>query len=300
MSRKRYILMRGACVCVVLVGLAMPALLTAMGEAPGKSGSVGPGEPDAVVDPNDPMNNLEAEIKSVTGKSVQYSIDGSDNWQAAQVGVKLSKEAVVRTGFASSCEMSFRGHTVIKVEALSSVRIADYLGHEDAEVVRADLQYGAVRCGVEKGRVKSDTKISTPVAVLAIRGTITKVEYDRGTGQCNLGVLTGGLADVFSRKGRYVLSPGMKTDADLSRHLQSAIFGRSVFVTGNRAIGAVTDTEATKLSEIFGAVNLFDGQGLGSSSQEERSFLIGDGGSDDGDDGCNPCPDGECDPGPSE
>ena len=299
MSKEMCILMRRAFVCGLLAGLGMPAVLAAMGEAPIKSGSAGLAPPNAAVDPNGPMHQLEAEIKSVTGKSVQYSIEGSDDWQAAKVGVKLSKDAVVRTGFASSCEMSFRGNTIIKVEALSSVRIADYLGREDAEVVRANLQYGAVRCGVEKGRVKSDTKISTPVAVLAIRGTITKVEYDRGTGQCNLGVLKGGLADVFSRKGRYVLAPGMKTDADLSRHLQSAIFGRSVFVTGNRAIGDLCDVEAKKMSEIVGAVDLFDGQGVGSSSQEERSFIIDEGGQDD-DDGCDPCPDGECDPGPSE
>lgn len=253
---------------------------------------------DTAADPNGPMQALTATLKSVTGKSVQYSADGGKTWLPGAVDIKLYKDAIVRTGFASTCEVSFRGNTIIKISALSSVRIADYLGRDDAEVVRANLQYGALRCGVEKGRVKSDTQITTPVAALAIRGTITKVEFDRGTNLCNLGVLTG-RANASTRKGRrYVLDGGMKTDSQLSRHLQTAIFGRSVFITGNRAIGDFSDIEIARVTEVVGAFDLLGGQGGPGGPDRDRSIFFG---GPHGDDDCSDCPDdGECDPGPSQ
>ncbi len=234
------------------------------------------------------LAQLDAQISKIVGGSVQYSNDAGKNWVKAELEAKLGKDSIVRTGFASTCEISFRGNTLIQVEALSSVRIAEYLGNENAEKVDASLQYGAVRCGVEKGKVKSDTKISTSVAVLAIRGTITFVEYDRGTGACELAVVEDGPADAITGGGSYSLAAGMSTDANLSRHLQNAIFGRSVFVTGSRNLGDVTDVEAEIISLVTG------GGELGDLSGGESD----DSGSDDNND-CG-CPDGECDPGPTD
>jgi len=197
---------------------------------------------------------LDAIISNMTGAAVQVSVDGGKTWEVAKTGMALGKGAAVRTGFASTCEINFGDHSILQILALSSVSIADYSGtRQAAEKVQTNLQYGAVRCGVEKGRVETDTKISTPVSTLSIRGTIIYVEYDPGTRRCTLKVDQEGpaLASTFTRdcfglsmEGDYSLNEGMKTDCCLSRFLKLAIFERTVWVTGNVAVGDITDAEA--------------------------------------------------------
>ena len=286
---------------VITVGVILCAGL-ATGAAGAADGGVaeaaGLAEPNAVavlsvVDPNAPMNRLDAVIIDLTGNSVQYSVDGGVTWVSAAKGAKLTGEALVRTGFASTCQLSFRGNTILQIEALSCVRVADYVGNSRNETVRANLQYGAVRCGVEKGRIKSDTQIITPVATLGIRGTVTYVEFDRGTGQCGLAVLQDGPAEALAGGGGYTLSEGMGTDGNLSRHLKNAILGRTVFVTGSGTLGGLTGGEIDSSAQGSGD---FGGGGDGSSTGS------GDGstGGSEGDDGCDTCTNGECDPGPPD
>ena len=202
------------------------------------------------------LQPLDAVISEVTGKSVQVSLDGK-TWQPARKGQALGRGAAIRTGFASSCEVDFGDHSVLQILALSSVSIADYAGAINVEErVQANLQYGALRCGVEKGRVQTDTKISTPISTLSIRGTYIYVEYDPGTRRCKLKVDEDGpaLASTFTKDcfglaldGNYLLNEGMYTDCCLSRFLKLAIFDRTVWVTGNYALGDITDEEANAL-----------------------------------------------------
>lgn len=214
---------------------------------------------------------LQAVVTEVKGKNVQLSLDEGKSWQGAAKGVKLGQGSLVRTGFASRCEVSFAGHSVVQVEPLSSLRVADYAGTASKQKVRAHLRYGAVRCGVEKGRIKTDTKISTPVSTLSIRGTLVYVEYDAGRRRCLLRVDEDGpaLASRVGRRGRpcpdgepceeatektdpdqatagaaYVLDEGMHTDCSLSRYLELAVFERKVWITGNYSTGGVSDREA--------------------------------------------------------
>ena len=236
------------------------------------------------------MNDLEAVITEITGKSVQYRLGGEEEWLKAEKDVRIGKDGVVRTGFGSSCEISFRGNTIVQVAAFSSVRIAEYIGNEVQEKVSGNLQYGAVRCGVEKGRIKSDTQISTPVSTLSIRGTITRVEFDPGINKSLMACEQDGPADARNLQGSYRLREGMKTDSRLSRHLKNAIFGRNVFVTGSQVAGGLTPIEAESMSNITGAVDL-PGEGGGVVKNEE--IFMDTGGEDE-------CPSGECPIGPTE
>ena len=236
------------------------------------------------VDPP-PANESTALITLISGKSVQYTIDDGQTWIPAKKGTRLEKNAALRTGFASECEISFDGRIVIQVEPLSSVRISDYAQTKTSQKVRANIQYGSLRCGVEKGRIKSDVQISTPVSTMSIRGTIVYVEYDRGTRRCLLRVDEDGPAiarlvratdtadpgkinqteelpepntpelnaqtshTVQARAfaGIYELDEGMDTDCSLSRYLRTAIFRRAVWVTGNHTVDGITDNEAEAL-----------------------------------------------------
>ncbi|MBN2376982.1 MAG: FecR domain-containing protein [Sedimentisphaerales bacterium] len=240
-------------------------------------------------------DSLSAVITEVKGKHVQYSTDGGQTWQKAAVNIKLKRNDAVRTGFGSSCELNFGGHSVVQVEALSSLKVDDYAATAQGEKVRAKLRYGAVRCGVERGRVKADTRISTPVSTLSIRGTLVYVEYDSGTRRCKLQVDDHGpawasaaawrwgsgcedcdedennneeapqseqsaaSADEPNQPGVYVLEEGMRTDCSLSRYLDMAVFERTVWVNGNYNIGDVSEPEKNAI--IFNTVQTDPGEG---------------------------------------
>lgn len=241
-------------------------------------------------DPNALTEQLNVVITEVTGNSVQFSRDGGESWQRAVKEIILLPNAMVRTGFAGGCEISFRGNTIIQIEAFSSVRIADYMGNkmDTREKIDVNLHYGAVRCGVMKGRISSDTRITTPVSILGIRGTRTRVEYDRGTEQCQLAVLKDGPADAMTWEGRYRLNEGMKTDNKLSRYLKTAILDRTVFVGGSVALGDISEDEAEIISGKVGAVDPVEE----SFGQLPPSHESGGGNGSE-------CTDGECDPGPA-
>lgn len=218
-------------------------------------------DPNASANSSAPTGQaLQATIHQVTGGSVQYSTDGQ-SWNKAQQGVTLGRDGMIRTGFASTCQLQFGDHTLVDIQPLSSVRVADYISTGEGEKVRANLQYGAIRCGVEKGRVKADTHISTPVSTLAIRGTWVQAEYNPGTGQCLWNVLEHGpaIASIQRRRetGRpgglhfsvqganksYTLKEGMKTDEILTPFQQLTEIEGQVWSTGNARLGDLSTRE---------------------------------------------------------
>jgi len=240
------------------------------------SAPVSPDTSAAAVKASPAEKPFGAVITQVTGKNVQYSLDGGKTWQPAKEGVRLGKGAAVRTGFASSCQVTFDNNSLLHVQPLSSVTISGYLTAVGGEIVNANLQYGAVRCAVEKGKVEAQTKISTPVSTLSIRGTVVYLEYDAGTHRCLMGVdedgpaiaRAAGLAHcrdcdqqiTYAAQdpndpntapdygGLYELQAGMRTDCSLTRYLELAVFERMVWVTGNLAVGDITSAEAKAIA----------------------------------------------------
>ena len=53
----------------------------------------------------EPAADLQAVVTAVQGKYAQASSDAGKTWQPAKKGQKLGKEAQIRTGFASTCEL---------------------------------------------------------------------------------------------------------------------------------------------------------------------------------------------------
>jgi hypothetical protein len=214
-------------------------------------------------------DELSALITKIKGASVQLSLDNGQSWQGAKVGDKLAKNGQVRTGFASECEINFTNHTVIQVQPLSSVNILDYSGTADRPKVNASVSYGAVRCGVEKGRVTPETKITTPVSTLSIRGTVVYVEYDHGTRRCTLWTVKDGPALAQSSEGKYQLDEGMDTDCSLARFLERASFRRNDWITGNNNVGSYNDSESHTGINQDGAIDPIDGA-LQNNSEKSR------------------------------
>ena len=256
-----------------------------------------------------------AKILSVKGK-VQYSQEGV-TWQPAKVAAQLSKEAQVRTGFGSTCELSFGENSTLEVAALSSVKMADYASGNGQERARANLQYGAVRCGVSKGQIKSNTSIVTPVSTLSIRGTIVTVEFDAGTRQLMMRVdmdgpaiaslplaaLPGGqpgpsmqfVAEAAEAVGKvYELQEGMQTNGTLDSYLNLTMLERTSWGSGNYALGDITQLEKDAIVYQAGGVSLNPAGGALQYGQTPSSFS-GFHRPDDDDDDSGGCPWGPCD-----
>ncbi|MBN1435912.1 MAG: FecR domain-containing protein [Sedimentisphaerales bacterium] len=226
-------------------------------------------------------------IIEVNGEHAQYTTDG-ENWQPAQVNAQLTVNSSVRTGFNSNCSVQMGNNSVIRVEPISSLKMADYVADAGQETVRANLQYGAVRCGVSHSNITTDTAISTPVSTLSIRGTDIYAEYDPGTRQVSFRVDHDGPGLVIPQGGgplqfqastpgdsqtagrTYQLEEGMGTDGDLSRHLGLETQERTSWGGPNGQMGDISQLEA--LAIVFqngGSINPTDGfeQFLGDDSR---------------------------------
>ncbi len=202
--------------------------------------------------PTKAVKKYKAVINKVTGRAVQVNLDGK-KWQVAKKDMQLPAKAQVRTGFGSSCELVFGKHTIVQVKPVSSIKLSEYSGTGKKQKVQTNLQYGAVRCGVEHGGVEADTSIRTPVSTLSIRGTWAEVEYDRGLDRDRHYVSEGGPVVVRSNshgftgstgKRQYTLNAGKRTTNTMIRSLTIAISGRTIFTGGNPFIGGATRNEA--------------------------------------------------------
>ncbi len=254
-----------------------PGVLTAPTRAPKTTKSPNPAK--SKDKPEKPIQQFFAYVTEVHGKHVQVSADQGRTWQAVQRGMKLSANARLRSGFASHCQVNFGGHSVVQLEPLSSMRLSDYSGRDDSRRVRTKLHYGAVRCGVERGRLKVATEIATPVSTLSIRGTLVYVEYDPGMRTCLLKVDEDGpalaraaaigrgpclgrdcaqndvdnaLHNQQSTDPLYELNAPMYTDCVLSRYLKLAVFERQTWAVGNYLLGDLSDAEADSIAMLGG------------------------------------------------
>jgi len=262
-SRRHWRLAAGMRAALVFAWVSAGGLWAAEPAAPTKPQPPAPA-PQTDTTPAAPTGGpAPAILGQLTGSNAQFSTDGGKTWRPAQQGTPLAEGAIVRTGFGATCQVSFADQTILQVQPLSCVRISRYQAGPTSQTIQAVLPYGAVRCGVQKGRIESDTQIRTPVSTLSIRGTIAYVAYDPGLRRCLLAVDESGPAIAALAGGgccggasfgasnpnptpatAYELEAGMYTNCVLGRHLSLAMFDRTVWVTGNLAVGDVTPDEA--------------------------------------------------------
>jgi hypothetical protein len=116
----------------------------------------------------------QAIVKQTTGKVEVLSPGGS--WQAARVGMAVSRGATISTGFNSTAVLDL-GTSVLQVNPLTRMELQQLLQQGGAVSTELFLKVGKVRAEVKTGEgLTQDFKLKSPVSTAAVRGTIFEYE----------------------------------------------------------------------------------------------------------------------------
>jgi hypothetical protein len=197
---------------------------------------------------------LTATILEIKGR-VKVQMPGAEEWAPAEVDQVLPEGAVIRCGLGSHAVIRFSDNSIIKVER-GAVRIESHMKEADAVVTRLGMAYGTVKADVERGEVKSDFAIRTPVATMAVRGT-EGIQYNlfRGSGEIEVKLWEKGLLEVWLNRplsSTRKVRPGEMTNQNLASPINLAKKNRSVnFVSTS----GMTDEEKDQI--------IYNGEGSG-------------------------------------
>jgi len=166
--------------------------------------------PDAAAAPE--ASPLIARVTAVEG-TVEARPAVGQPWQPVAVGTTLPPGSDLRTGFRARCTLDMTD-SLVQVDPLSVVRIAELQRTGDKVRTRLHLKQGNTQAVVEKGRIESDFAILTPSATLAVKGTrgITCRYFpDKGG---SYGLADAGLIAVMDGRTRHEthVRPGQDTN----------------------------------------------------------------------------------------
>lgn len=156
-------------------------------------------------------------LDSLAGKA-EVRRAGQDRWGAANVGLKLYNNDMVRVLDSSTARLDWHNGGSVFVHANSQMLVnlhADTVN--DVRVKHATVFFGAVFFVLKKALPRAlttryNTKIYTPTAVLSIRGTSFEVGVDRKSGATDVRVISGTvLVGNILKKESVFLSAGYQT-----------------------------------------------------------------------------------------
>jgi hypothetical protein len=201
-------------------------------------------------DEADKNTPLQAEVVEVTGivKSTTTP-DDATSWGDVKLGDKLGKDAWIRTGLGESrCVLKIAGRCQYTVKSASKIGIAQVARKADQTVeAEVGLKYGAVHADVDHTKGKTDMRVRTASAVVALRGSDTHVGnsemgvgFQQGTGH---GQLT--YADGLSR----MLNPGGQQNS--GDKTPSEIVNNALATWLGDVTGGLTPSEQQILNDYF-------------------------------------------------
>ncbi len=227
-----------------LAALGLPVLLMTT-SASGALPEAAPAEDPA-------SRTLQATVKKVAG-TVRWRSSPQDEWTPLKEGDTLPVGADVCTGFRARCVLDMTD-SLVQVDALSLMRVAELERKEDTVRTRLYLKQGKTQSIVEKGKIQSDFEIITPSHTLSVKGTrgIQCGHYaDQGGA---FGLTQAGKIGVRNRIGRERdLTPGQFTDKRLVQ-----------------AIEHLSDLKMMKIPQLSG----FQGKEVAASSRRNVSLPV--------------------------
>jgi len=112
----------------------------------------------------------QAVVKETFGKVEILPTGGS--WQAARVGMSLTRGATISTGFNSTAVLDL-GSSVLQVKPLTRMQLRELIQQGGAVSTELFLKVGKVRAEVKTSEgLTQDFKLKSPVSTAAVRGTI--------------------------------------------------------------------------------------------------------------------------------
>jgi len=128
-----------------------------------------------------------AEIGTMTGRVEVQRANIPNKWFRARPGIKLGNEDSVRTGDDGQVELTMAQGSD-RVNLRSGSRMKAQVANKNWTCV---LDYGLLKCAVEKLENGKKFEVVTPIAVASVRGTAFEVGYEKMTGRGYVDVTEG-------------------------------------------------------------------------------------------------------------
>lgn len=185
-------------------------------------------------------------VEQITGKAAYK--DGQQ-WKPLAVNQKLEVGTKVSTGSGSSVVLNIDGSKVT-IRQFSMVRINHNMADSEKSETNLGLKYGVINAKVKKiGAIRTQFKISTPVATSSVRGTEEEVSFGPQSGMI-VKVLEGavgtengnGISNMI--KGKLVFQ--LKTDQARPEFLLSDRMGNTLV---RLYLDSMTDKEQSMLEQ---------------------------------------------------
>ena len=120
--------------------------------------------------------SLKVTVVSVSGPAQKMiASDEKAKWQALKAGEALDEMTVIRTGFGAKVVLKFEDRAVVTVNNATKVGLSELRKDGERASANIGLKYGTVRASVEGRQGNNDFRVSTPRAVLSIKGSDTEV-----------------------------------------------------------------------------------------------------------------------------
>ncbi len=102
---------------------------------------------------------------------VEVKLPGSKEWIPAKVDMRLGQGAEIQTSLFSWVDLRLANDTTTRLDSVTRMRVDRYL--QDATAIRTTLHVrsGTVAAVVNKGKLKSDFRITTPRSTASVRGS---------------------------------------------------------------------------------------------------------------------------------
>ena len=130
------------------------------------------------IDNVDPTR-LDAIVASVTGHAQKLAPGEGQKWEAIAKGDVLATGMIVRTGLGARVVLKLPRHGEVTIHSATKIGIRQLGQFGEAVRLRMGLKYGTMRARVESSRGKHQFRVATPVATLSVRGSETKIEWQR-------------------------------------------------------------------------------------------------------------------------
>jgi hypothetical protein len=154
---------------------------------------------------------MKVTVDKVKGK-VEARANDTAGWKTVANGTSVAVGSTVRTGAGASCMLKWAGGNVVKVDAMSQLKVSQAdKGANGAENSTVDLSSGKVSARAKKFNTPdSSFKVKTPTAVAGVRGTYVVGEVDE-SGESHFGVVEGSVA-VEAGGQEIILDEGFMLD----------------------------------------------------------------------------------------
>ncbi|MHC4993685.1 MAG: FecR domain-containing protein [Planctomycetota bacterium] len=213
-------------------------------------------------------DQLEVRIVAAMGLA-QYRESEEGAWKKAEPGVTLPLGAELRTGLRSRVAFMVGDEHTITLDRLGVIKVLDAIQQDGKVQTEMGMRYGRASYQVQVGGVEHESKIRTPSATLAVRGSKGFVqEYAGRTPMA--GSDFGNVAFVNTQGYEVPLAPETSVEGSQTSAAQQSL------VTGTflPQSGAVTTTETAVIESqpLFGTPSV--GGAIKTFSEQEEAMEV--------------------------